>query len=188
MATAGVVTAGVVTAPPQFYSSNGIINMNKAISKSYFLLGLFTILAALFTYFIYKLVMSITNVYNDYLFMNSQLENQRNTIKIPGITDNDDDDIDYSNPLADRYDADKMNLTDNIEERIDILDDDVVNKTNGKMKNLINLRQNNSKNNGTPYKYSAYIGNSVISPDFDDYVYAPPNNTEKSFFEYLFSP
>ena len=120
--------------------------------------------------------------------MSRRVENQKVAIKIPGISDGNDDDIDYSNPLSDRHNPDHMNMNDNIEDQIEVLDDDVVNAKTGKMKNLIKMRKEQSKLNGPAYTYSAYIGNNIISAEFDDYVYAPPNNTERGFFEYLFNP
>ena len=117
--------------------------------------------------------------------MKSRVENQMVAIKIPGVNNDGDDEADYSSPLTDKYDADRMNYSDNIETQLGRLDDDVVNTDFGLMKNVIKFRKEHAT--GTPYVYDAYIGNAVLDSQFDDYVYPDPKAGEKSFFEYLFS-
>lgn len=174
-----------LTASDKLSNPVTIQHFNSIIGSSYFQLGLFFVLAALFAYFICKLVISITAVYNQYLNMKSKVENQMVAIKIPGVNNDGDDEADYSSPLTDKYDADRMNYNDNIETQLGRLDDDVENTDSGLMKNVIKFRKEHST--GAPYVYDAYIGNAVLDAQFDDYVYPDPKQGEKSFFEYLFS-
>jgi hypothetical protein len=175
-----------------FFSSYGITKMKAKASQSYFNLGLFFILTLLFGYFIAQIIVSLSGVYSDYLNLSRRTQNAKTAVKIPGVgsgLDPTGDDLDYSTPLDGRFDADRMNYNDTIQNQIGILDVGVEDPTSGAMKSLISLRQKNSvTNGGTPYHYSASIGTNVISPQFDDYVYQAPRPGEKSFFEYLFSP
>jgi hypothetical protein len=181
-----------MTEPPAYATVAGRSHFNTIISNSYFQLGLFFLLAALFGYFIFKLIVSINAVYTQYQLMKRRVENKKVAFKIPGVTVSSanavDDDADYSDPLADRYDAGRMNYNDNIEEQLARLDDDVINPTTGLMKNTIKFRKDHVKDGDAPYIDNAYIGNNVLSADFDNYVYPDSKPGEKSFFEYLFTP
>jgi len=150
---------------------------NMKTTKYLHILLFFTI-AIIITYFIVRIVMSFSSVYNQYTSLNNDLASRKRKFTVPGtelstIEDDNADDI---------GDGGVVYINDTIESTLMNMENTQANDIQA----LVNYRKNSK--NGANYTFNATVNANVLSPEFDDYVYPDPRSQEKSFWEYLFSP
>ena len=156
-------------------------NLKTKIATKYMHIGLFFIIAGMFIYFAVSICKTIYSIISEYNSLVDELKKKKNDDLAYGV-ENDSDNYEESGKDED----DRVNYNNLYESKLSDMDQNI--KDLPSIKAIVKMREDKTANADDPYKYDAKVNTTVLSRDFDDYVYKKPKTGEQGFWSYFFNP